>query len=238
MIFAIIPNCQLSIVNSQLSTLPVVFSIVDIIYKGFLIGICVSATMGPIGFLCIQRTLNKGQWHGFFSGVGAAFSDVFYAGIMSLGIGFIIDFIMDNQYTLKIIGSIIFMVYGVYVFLSNPFKHLHKQKENGNSLPQNTVTAFFLTLSNPLIIILYIGLFARFNFIVPEEKLLSILLGLVSIFAGAISWWFLLTFIVGKLHKKINLRVLWVINRVFGTVFILLSAYLLVVTLYPNAALF
>ena len=215
-----------------------VFSIFDIIYKGFLIGIFASIPMGPIALLCIQRTLNKGQWHGFFSGAGAALSDAFYAGIVSLGMGFIIDFITKNQYPLQIIGSIMLMVFGIYIFRSNPFKRLHEPKENGGSYWQNTVSVFFLTLPNPLMIFLFIALFARFNFIVADEKLFSILLGLVSILVGALSWWFLITFFVGKLHKKINLRVLWVINRVFGVVIILLSFYLLVVTLYPTATLF
>ena len=208
-----------------------VFSIFDIIYKGFLIGVFASIPMGPIALLCIQRTLNKGQWHGFFSGAGAAISDLFYAGIVSLGMGLIIDFITKNEYPLKIVGSVMMMIFGIYVFRSNPFKKLHEPKESGNSYWQNTVSVFFLTLPNPLMIFLFIALFARFNFIASEEKLYSILLGLASILTGALSWWFLITFLVGKLHKKINLRVLWVINRVFGTIIVLLSIYLLVATL-------
>ena len=208
------------------------FDIVDIIYKGFIIGILVSAPMGPIGLLCVQRTLSKGQWHGFFSGVGAAFSDLFYAGITSLGMGFIIDFITANQYILQITGSIMLMIFGFYVFQSNPFKRLHEPKENINRYSQDIVSAFFLTLSNPLIIFLYIALFARFNFIAPEEKLFSILLGLIFILVGALSWWFLITFLVGKLRKIMNLRALLIMNRVVGSVIIVLSFYYLVITLY------
>ena len=208
-----------------------VFNIVDIILKGFLIGVIVSAPMGPIGLLCVQRTLNKGPLHGFFSGVGAAFSDVIYAGITSLGMGFIIDFITDNQYTLQIIGCILLIVFGIYVFRSNPFKRLRDPKENINLYSQDIVTAFFLTLSNPLIIFLFIALFARFNFIAPEEKLFSILLGLVSILFGALFWWFIITFLVGKLRKKMNLRSLWIMNRTVGVVIIVLSVYYLVTTL-------
>ena len=193
--------------------------------------------MGPIALLCIQRTLNKGQWHGFFSGVGAALSDIFYAGIVSLGMGLIIDFITNNEYPLKILGSIMLMIFGIYVFRSNPFKQLHESKESGNSYWQNTVSVFFLTLPNPIMIFWFIALFARFNFIAPEEKLYSILLGLVSILAGALSWWFLLTFLVGKLHQKINHHVLWVINRVMGAVIVLLSIYLLVATLQHHTAI-
>ena len=209
-------------------------SIVDIIYKGFIIGVLVSAPMGPIGLLCVQRTLKKGQWHGFFSGIGAAFSDVFYAGIVSLGMGFIIDFTTKNEYSLKIIGSIMLLIFGFYIFRSNPFKHLHEPKENINSILQETISAFFLTLSNPGIILFFIALFARFNFIAPEEKLFSILLGLVSILVGALSWWFLITFLVDKLRKRMNLRGLWIMNRALGSVIIALSILLLIMLILPT----
>ncbi|GHT67780.1 hypothetical protein AGMMS50239_31590 [Bacteroidia bacterium] len=209
-------------------------SIIDIIYKGILIGILVSAPMGPIGLLCIQRTLNKGQWHGFFSGVGAACSDLFYAGIVCLGMGFVVDFIEGNRSILQIIGSIFLLVFGIYIFRSNPSKQLHKPKVQVNSFSQDAISAFFLTLSNPLIIFMYIVLFSRFNFISPEEKLHSMLLGLLCIFAGALSWWFLITFLVGKLRKVINLRGLWLINKIVGTVIIILSVLGLV---YPLVTL-
>jgi len=127
------------------------------------------------------------------------------------------------------------IVFGIYVFRSNPFKRLHELDENNNSYSQNAITAFILTLFNPLIIFLYIALFARFNFIAPEEKLFSILLGLVSILAGALSWWLLITFFVGKLRKKINLRGLWIMNRIVGTLIIVLSAYYLATTLMNHS---
>jgi threonine/homoserine/homoserine lactone efflux protein len=202
-----------------------VFSIFDIIYKGVLIGILVSAPMGPIGLLCIQRTLNKGQWHGFFSGVGAAFSDLLYAIVICLGMGIVVDFVEGHQYILKIIGSVFLIAFGIYTFQSNPSKRLKKPQENTNSFPQDTITAFLLTLSNPLIIFFYIGLFARFNFINPDEKLFSMLLGLFSVLTGALAWWFIITFFVGKLRKVINLRGLWFMNKIVGSIIIIVSIW-------------
>ena len=209
------------------------FSIVDIIYKGFIIGVLVSAPMGPVGLLCVQRTLKRGQWHGFFSGLGAAFSDVFYAGIISLGMGFLITFITGNQFVLQIVGSILLFIFGVYVFRSNPFKWVEDPKEHVNSYSADTVSAFFLTLSNPLIIFLFVALFARFNYISPDNKSLSILLGIASIFAGALSWWLLLTFLVAKLRNIMNLRGLWIMNKIIGSIIIIASIYLFVMLLMP-----
>jgi len=205
-------------------------TVIDIIYKGILIGIMVSAPMGPIGLLCVQRTLNKGQWHGFFSGVGAACSDLLYAGIVCLGMGIVMDFIENNRDVLQIIGSVFLLVFGIYTFRSNPSKQLHKPKDQVNSISQDIISAFFLTLSNPLIIFFYLVLFSRFNFISHTEKLFSMLLGLLFIFAGALLWWFLLTFFVGKLRKVINVRRLWLINKIVGIAIIGASIYGL---LYP-----
>ena len=209
--------------------------IVGIIYKGILIGVLVSAPMGPIGWLCVHRTLNKGPLHGFFSGIGAAFSDVIYAAIICLGMGFIIDFISSNKYILEIIASILLMVFGIYIFRSNPFKRLQKPKEQSDSFYQDVVSAFFLTLSNPLIILFYIPLFTRLNFISPEETLFSILLGLVSILAGALSWWILIAFFVGKLRKIMNLQRLLIMHRIIGIAIILLSVYLLITLIFPSS---
>ncbi len=196
---------------------------IDILYKGFIIGVLVSAPMGPIGLLCIQRTLNKGRWHGFFSGIGATLSDVIYATITCLGMGFVIDFVENNQAILQITGSFLLAVFGYYIYQSNPSKNLKKSKENVSTYHQDAVTAFLLTLSNPLIIILFIALFARFNFISPDEKLFSMVIGLCAIILGALAWWFLVTTLVGKLRKNFNLRGLWIMNRVVGFIIIVLS---------------
>lgn len=198
----------------------IISDIIDIVYKGIIIGILVSAPMGPIGLLCIQRTLNKGPWHGFFSGIGAACSDIIYATIICLGMGFVIDFVYGRQYILSITGSVLLMGYGIYLF-RKPMERGKKTNEKNNSYLQNIVSTFFLTLSNPLIIFLLIPLFARFNFIVPENKLFSMMLGLLSILAGAILWWILISFLTGKLRKVINLRGLWIMNKIVGTTIIL-----------------
>jgi threonine/homoserine/homoserine lactone efflux protein len=192
---------------------------IEIVFKGIIVGILVSAPMGPIGLMCIQRTLNKGQWHGFFSGVGAALSDLFYALITSLGMGIVINFIENNQYILQILGSILLFIFGLYTFQTNPSKSLQKPNEKGGgSYSQDTITAFLLTLSNPLIIFLFIALFARFNFIDPEKTVYSIIIGLLSIVLGALTWWFFVTALVGKLRMIINVRGLWILNKGVGVV--------------------
>lgn len=131
---------------------------IDIISTGIIIGLLVSAPMGPIGILCIQRTLSKGRLHGLASGIGAMLSDIIYAFITSLGMGMIVNFIEANESPLQIFGSIILGLFGYYIFQSNPTKSLRKQKDKKLSYTQDALTAFLLTLSNMFIVLLYIAL--------------------------------------------------------------------------------
>ncbi len=200
------------------------------IVEGITIGILVSAPMGPIGLLCIQRTLNKGRWHGFLTGVGATVSDLFYAILVGIGMSFMIDFVENHINILQIIGSILLLGFGVWLFRSNPVKTLRRPRTSAN-YAQDLATSFFLTLSNPLIILLFIGLFARFSFIVPDEPWFQQVVGYLAIACGALGWWFLITTLISKLRGKFNLRGLWVVNRTIGTIIIVLSLVGLVMSL-------
>jgi len=139
-----------------------------------------------------------------------------------MGMGIVIDFIENNQLVLTFVGSILFIFFGVYIYRSNPSKSFQKPKHT-YSYSQDIVSAFFITLSNPLIIFLFIVLFARFNFISRDDKMYSILLGMGSIMAGALLWWFTLSSIVGKLRGAFNERGLLIMNRTLAIVIILLS---------------
>jgi len=122
-----------------------------LIGKGFIIGVLVSAPMGPIGILCVQRTLSKSRWHGFISGLGATLSDTIYAVITCLFMGLVVNFVETHQHTLELFGSIVLGIFGYYIFQSNPVRNLRKNKENKLSFAQDFVTAFLLTFSNVLI---------------------------------------------------------------------------------------
>ncbi len=191
--------------------------------KGFLIGILVSAPMGPIGMLCIQRTLSKGRWHGFITGLGAMVSDIIYAILTSLGMGVVVNFVEANQAPLQLGGSLVLAVFGYYIYQSNPVKNLRKQKERKLSFTQDFITAFLLTFSNVLIVLLYIGLFARFGFILPDHSVGMIIGGVGCIGIGAVCWWLFITYIVSKLRKWFNVRGIWLMNRIVGGIIIALS---------------
>ena len=87
------------------------------IIHGLAVGILVSAPMGPIGMLCIQRTLNKGRLSGLYTGIGAALSDFIYALLAGLGMSIIIDFVEDNEAILQLFGSIVLLGFGIVVLV-------------------------------------------------------------------------------------------------------------------------
>lgn len=194
-----------------------------LVSKGFLIGILVSAPMGPIGMLCIQRTLSKGRWHGFITGLGAALSDIIYASLTCLCMGMVVNFVEANQRPLQVLGSIVLALFGAYIYQSNPVRNLRKKKEKKLSFTQDFVTAFLLTFSNMLIVLLYIGLFARFGFVLPEHSAWMMLIGIGGIGLGAILWWFLITYFVSKLRRWFNVRGIWLMNKIVGSVILVVS---------------
>ena len=196
-----------------------------IIWKGIFIGLLVSAPMGPVGVLCIRRTLNKGRRHGFITGLGAMCSDVFYAAITMLGMGMVIHFVEANQPILQLIGSIVLGIFGVITYRTNPSGMLRSGAGQKRSLTSDFITGFLLTLSNILIILLYIGLFARFGFIhSSDQPSWHMPLGLLSIAVGAIIWWFGITYLLTKMKTWFSLRGIKILNQVVGMVFIIISA--------------
>lgn len=203
----------------------------NILIKGFIIGVVVSAPLGPVGVLCIQRTLNKGRWYGFVTGLGASISDIAYALLTGYGMSFIFDYINKNMFYLQLLGSIMLLAFGIYTFRSNPVQSIRPVAPSKGSYFHNFITAFFVTLSNPLIIFLFIGLFARFAFVEPGVLVFEQITGYLAIALGALAWWFGITFFVNKVRAKFNLRGIWILNRVIGSIVMVASVIGLVYTL-------
>ncbi|MDO5461091.1 MAG: LysE family transporter [Bacteroidales bacterium] len=196
---------------SQITTL-------EIIVKGVIIGIVASAPMGPVGVLCIQRTLNKGRVYGVVTGTGAAFSDILYALVTGYGLSFLYDLIHNPTalYWMQLVGAIVMFIFGVHTFRTNPMQNTRNVSRNKSSLLHNGITGFFITLSNPLIILLFLALFTPFNFMLPDQSLFMQCLGYLSIFGGAMLWWLFITYVVNKLRARFDVRGIWIINRVIG----------------------
>lgn len=193
------------------------WQVFDISVSGLLVGILISAPMGPIGVLVIQRTLNKGRWPAFFTGLGAALSDLVYCLLTGLGLSLVIDFIERNQNVLQVIGSVFLIAYAIYLFRANPSRSLKPPTEAPATYWKDFWTGFLLTFSNPLILFFIISLFARFSFLAPEYRYYHYFVGYGAIYLGAVAWWYGITFLVNKVRGHFNLRSMWVVNRVIAS---------------------
>lgn len=196
--------------------------ILDGILKGLIVGVVASAPMGPVGVLIIQRTLNKGRWFGFVTGVGAALSDVMYAVILAFFMSMIMPVVHDYMLPLQVLGGVLLFIFGLYTYRSKPNTNLpHKKKGTKGTLLQNAITGFLLTVGNPLILALFLALFARLNFVTANEVKQNV--EFAAIFVGALSWWLGLTYIVNKVKARFHEERIWMLNRTIGVVVMVVS---------------
>lgn len=184
--------------------------------------------MGPVGVLCVQRTLNKGRWYGFITGIGAAVSDIIYAAITGLGMSLVMDFVNNsqNRFYLQIVGSILLLAFGLFTYRTDPTKNMRKSGNNKGTLFHNGVTAFLVTVSNPLIILLFMALFAQFAFVLPNHPF-EMCVGFMSIVGGALLWWFGLTWLVDKVRGIFDATGIKLINQVIGSIVVICSIIML-----------
>ena len=188
----------------------------DLAVRGMVVGIVASAPMGPVGVLTVQRTLNKGRWYGFATGIGAALSDLFYAVMTGLGMSIVMDFI-ERPTTilyLKLLGSILLFGFGVYTYYTKPAEP-HKSSGKRGSYWHNLFTGFVITVSNPLIIFLFLALFARVGFVVPDHPIEQAI-GYVGVLSGAIVWWLILTTALNRLGSRFDMNTIRLLNRLLG----------------------
>ena len=212
---------------------PIHIDLLGLILKGMLIDIIASAPMGPVGILCIQRTINKGRWYGFVTGIGAACSDIIYALITGLGMSFAMNLITNptNKFWLQIVGSVVLALFGVYCFRSKPKRHLRTSNKGKGTYWHNGLTAFLITFSNPLIIFLFMAAFAQLAFVIPHRPF-EMCLAFASIFGGALLWWFGLTWLIDKVRGKFDDSSLVLINKIIGSIVIVCSVIVLIGTVF------
>lgn len=190
--------------------------------------------MGPVGILCVHRTQKKGRWYGFVTGVGAACSDVIYAIITGIGLGFVLDFINNPVYKFyfQLAGGLMLLGFGLYSMLNNPLRNSHKSNHTSTgTLWYNAWTGFLITFSNPLIVLLFMALFSMFNFVIKGHPLMMCI-GYASIISGAILWWYGLTWLIDKIRAKWDEQGVVIINRIIGALVIIFSIITLIGTIF------
>jgi threonine/homoserine/homoserine lactone efflux protein len=196
---------------------------VEIIIKGILIGLCISVPVGPIGMLCIQRTLNRGRSHGIAIGLGATVSDLVYTLISLFFLSFVLELVEQYRLVIQIGGSVALALFGFFIYKSHPSVQPKPHEVKRHGLLGDFASSFALTLSNPFILFILIALFARFEFIDAETTLFLTFCGIFSIAFGALLWWNTLTFLVSHFRSRLNMSGLRILNQIAGFIIILIA---------------
>lgn len=184
--------------------------------KGFIIGFSIAAPVGPIGILCIQRTLLSGNIHGLATGLGAATADALYGFVAAFGLTFISDFLVDQSIWFRLIGGLFLCYLGVKAFSNKP-------PAQSIAMTYNTVysaygTSFLLTLTNPMTILFFAGIFAGLGVVSESIHYAAAGLMVIGVFSGSAAWWFFLSAATGILRHKISERKLALVNKISGVV--------------------
>lgn len=191
--------------------------------KGIIVGLGASIPLGPLGVLCVQKTLGNGRNSGFITGLGASVSDTFYAAISLMGLAFIQNLIDENMDWVMFIGGLIIMYIGVKIYLTNPIKQI-KQKNKNKKHVEDFFEALFMTITNPGAIFLILGLFAAVGINVGESVSKSTLIAtLWGVFAGSAAWWFALSTTINVFRKRFRIKQLMMINKISGIVIFVLG---------------
>lgn len=194
-----------------------------ILCKGIIIGLVASVPLGPIGVMCIQKTLSKSQKSGFISGLGASSADMIFATIAAFFLSVVLSFIETHIDLIKIIGGICVIIVGVNIFLKNPAVQIRRNRAKKGSLWSDFLAIFLITLTNPAFILMFVALFASFGISQDGMTHGEGVLLVAGVFIGSALWWFTLTFGVSFLRKKFRPRHLLVMNRTSGALIVVLG---------------
>jgi threonine/homoserine/homoserine lactone efflux protein len=200
----------------------------DIFLRGLLIGFSIAAPVGPIGVLCIRRTLADGRLAGFLSGMGAASADMFYGAVAAFGLTAIQDVLLGQSNWLRLIGGIFLLYLGAKTFLVKPAEQVAKSSRGG--LFGAYLSTFFLTITNPITILSFIAIFAGLRLVETGGNYAAASTMVLGVFLGSAIWWFTLSFVVSLLRDRFNTTWKIWINRIAGVIIFSFGIIVLAIT--------
>ncbi|HTB05618.1 MAG TPA: LysE family translocator [Bacteroidia bacterium] len=186
------------------------------LFKGIIIGLSIAAPVGPIGVLCIKRTLSEGMVSGFVTGLGAAAADTIYGIVAAFGITAITNALVAQQMWIHTIGGMFLLYLGFRIVTGNPANEAAKAESK--SLLWNFISTFFLTLTNPTTVLSFMAVFAGIGIGTSGYMSSAIVAGGVCL--GSVLWWFILSGIMSRLRSKVNDSMLIWIKRLSGMIIV------------------
>lgn len=197
-----------------------------VLVQGAAIGFLVAAAIGPIAMLCIRTTLERGRIAGIAAGLGVAVADTIYAAIGAYGISFVGAALSSGETWLKLVGGLVLIAFGIYLARKQPVTAADEQ-EVPKSLTADFLMTLGLTLTNPMTILSFAGLFAGVSGLrgFPLVEIPALLIG---VFAGSAVWWLALAFVIGLIRHRISPTTMLWINRGSATAIIGFGVYVLI----------
>jgi threonine/homoserine/homoserine lactone efflux protein len=187
-----------------------------LLLRGIVIGLSIAAPVGPIGVLCIRRTLVDGRWAGFISGLGAATADAIYGSVAGFGLAFVSGFLVDRQAWIRLIGGLFLCFLGVRAFLAEPAEGADMPQRGG--LIGAYGSTFLLTLTNPMTIMSFAAIYAGLG-VAETGRDYGAAAGLVvGVFSGSVLWWFTLSGVASLFRERFDVRALRWVNTISGVV--------------------
>ena len=182
--------------------------------QGNILGFAIAAAVGPIGLLCIRKTLQYGRFSGLFSGLGAAVADALYAAVAAFGLTFILDALVAGQLWLRLGGGVFLLYLGWKTFFAKAQDK--NQDVSHTTLLNDFVSTFLLTLTNPTTILSFLAIFAGVGLSTVHESSWDATTLVLGVLLGSSVWWLLLSEGVTLFRKKVSGKVMRWINRIAG----------------------
>lgn len=207
----------------------------QIILQSLLIGISIAVPVGPIGILCIRRTLAEGRIAGFVSGLGAATADALYGAVAAFGLTFVSVFLIKQTLWLRLGGGLFLLYLGVKTITARPTieEARNSSTEITKGVLNHYASTFVLTITNPLTILSFAAIFAGFGIgsDVSDDYLAASIM-VIGIFLGSTTWWFILSGFTGYFRRRIGKNSMSWLNRISGAVIFAFGLLALMSTLF------
>jgi threonine/homoserine/homoserine lactone efflux protein len=196
--------------------------------KGIAVGIVIAVPVGPVGVLCVRRTIFEGKQAGFVSGLGAATADALFGFIAAFGLTFVSDWLLDYQHWLRLAGGCYLIYLGGAALLAHHAAETH-QKPDTEGLLRDYLSTFALTLTNPITILAFLGIFSAVGLAGEQATLGRAAILVFGVWLGSLLWWLTLTLGLGLVFRSLGPRHLVWINRGSGIILLLSGGALLAV---------
>lgn len=190
----------------------------SLFFKGTLIGLSIAAPVGPIGILCINRTLRAGLIVGLLSGLGAAVADAIYGCIAGFGLVAVSHFLVSHQKFIQLLGGIFLLYLGVKTFISSPLQH--SAPDSATTLWQDFLSTLVLTLTNPATIMSFIAIYAGLGIVEEGASVIEALTIVLGVFVGSLAWWLALCGTLNRIRHNLSTAMLVYISRMSAAILI------------------